>query len=120
LSGVVQSFRRYVGTVRPHDSATVKEETAEVVDALQGFEDWPVEPLLKVDGAFGVIVEREVNPKPPAILSPDYGWQERHRASSLQWRNLVERSPRLHVRPIGFQLRLVLCRPFSNQPDGRA
>ncbi len=120
LEPPVQRFRRDVGPVWPHHSSTVQEETAEVVDVLQGFEDWPVEPWLKVEGAFGVVVERKVNPKPAAIVSPDHGWQERHRASSLQRRNPIERSPRLHIRPVGFQFRPVQCRPFSNQPDGCA
>ena len=59
---LVESFRGDVGAVRSHNRAPIEEKPPKVIQIPQWFEDGTVQPLTKVNGFFGVIVEGQVNP----------------------------------------------------------
>ena len=75
---LVEGFGGDVRTVRPRDSATLKEETLEVRLVLQRFEDRTIEPLLEVHGGLATIAEDQVDAVAAAVLSTYNLGEKRH------------------------------------------
>ena len=77
-SDVIQGLGRDVGTVRPHHSTPVDEETSKERGVFERLEHGSVEPLGTIDRVFRSVVEHHMEPERTTGLGTNDGGQELH------------------------------------------
>src|SRR5262245_34990480 len=97
----VQGLGRDVRSIGPRDRAPVEEESPEVGDVFQRFEDRALQPRQEVHGPRRAVVERHPDAVLAGVLGANNVWQSTHR--SLQWRNRKKGLSGCRTAPVGLE-----------------
>ncbi len=107
---VPQSLGGDVGTVSARSLHRHPGRTWRRRLVLQAARRQTIEPPEEIDRLLPTVVERQSNPITAAILSPDHKRQWKSIGPSLKRLNTIQRTARLHLLPVLFQLFAPRCR----------
>ena len=118
----MERFWSDVGAIGPDDRSAVDEKTAEIIEVLEGCEDWSFKPAAEVERGSRPVIERDLDPIPASVLGVDDLRQEDHGGTLLEGFNGLKGFALLHPLPVPLKFVTVQSGPpFDAAPRcGRA